>query len=93
MSRSFLIKRLKDKNPKLSKKILEIIFDNFFKKISLSLVEKKVIEIRSLGTFFVKEIPEKKRARNPKTGELIYVPKKNKVRFRASKRLKELINK
>ena len=27
-----------------------------------------------------------------KTGEIIYVPKKNKIRFRASKRLKEIIN-
>ena len=38
-------------------------------------------------------IIEKKQARNPKTGEIIYVPRRNKVRFRASKRLKELINK
>ena len=30
---------------------------------------------------------------NPKTGEIIYVPKRNRIRFRASKRLKELINK
>ena len=58
-----------------------------------SLLNKKSIEIRSLGTFFIKEIKEKKKARNPKTGENIYVPKRNKIRFRASKRLKELINK
>ena len=51
------------------------------------------MEIRSIGTFFNKEIKEKKQARNPKTGEMIYVPKRNKIRFRASKRLKELINK
>ena len=93
MSRQLLIKKLKNRNPKIKKKILEIIFDNFFNKISSSLIEKKVIEIRSLGTFFIKEISEKKRARNPKTGALIYVPKKNRVRFMASKRLKELINK
>ena len=30
---------------------------------------------------------------NPKTGEILYIPKKYKARFRASKRLKELINK
>ena len=30
---------------------------------------------------------------NPRTGEIIYVPKRNKIRFRASKRLKEIINK
>ena len=30
--------------------------------------------------------------KNPKTGELIYIPKKNKVRFRASKKFKEFLN-
>ena len=37
---------------------------------------KKTVEIRSLGTFFVKEIKEKFSARNPRSGEIIYVPKK-----------------
>ena len=77
----------------MSKKNLEIIFKVFIQQITNSLIDKRPIEIRSLGTFFVKEIKEKKTARNPKTGEIIYVPKRNKVRFRASKRLKELINK
>ena len=36
---------------------------------------------------FIKSIKEKYSARNPKTGELVYVPKKKKVRFRASKKL------
>ena len=31
------------------------------------------------GTFFVKEIKEKFYSRNPKTGEIIYVPKKKKL--------------
>ena len=61
--------------------------------ITNSIIDKKSIELRSFGTFFIKEIDEKKQARNPKTGEIIYVPKKNKLRFRASKRLKEIINK
>ena len=30
--------------------------------------------------------------RNPKTGELIYVPEKNNIRFKSSKNLKRLIN-
>ena len=77
----------------LGKKNLEKIFEVFFQQIKDSLLNKKSVEIRSLGTFFIKEIKEKKQARNPKTGEIIYVPKRNKIRFRASKRLKELINK
>ena len=49
------------------------------------------VEIRGLCSFYVKEY-ESYNGRNPKTGELIYVPEKNKVRFKASKNLKRLIN-
>ena len=93
MSRPELIKELKAKHPQLNKLQLEKIIDIFFKSIENALKEKRSVELRGFGTFFVKEIKEKKHARNPKTGEIIYVPKRNKIRFRASKRLKELINK
>ena len=93
MSKPKILQKLKIKNSNIDKKSLERIFEVFLQQISESLLNKKSVEIRSLGTFFIKEIKEKKQARNPKTGEIIYVPKKNKIRFRASKRLKELINK
>ena len=93
MSKPKIIQELKIKNPNISKRTLEKILDLFLQEISSALLNKKSIEIRSLGTFFVKEIKEKKQARNPKTGEIIYVPKRNKIRFRASKKLKEIINK
>ena len=93
MSKPKIIKELKIKNQKIKNEDLEKIFDLFLLEIKEALLSKKSVEIRSLGTFFIKEIKEKKQARNPKTGENIYVPKRNKIRFRASKRLKELINK
>ena len=93
MSKPKIVKELKIKNPNTNRKDLEKIFELFLQELTDSLLSKKSIEIRSLGTFFIKEIKEKKQARNPKTGENIYVPKRNKIRFRASKRLKELINK
>ena len=93
MSKPKIIQRLKRENSNINKKNLEKIFEVFFQQIKDSLLNKKSVEIRSLGTFFIKEIKEKKQARNPKTGEIIYVPKRNRIRFRASKRLRELINK
>ena len=92
MSRPKLVKQLKKKHPKLSHKQLNSIIDNFFESIELALKEKKSVELRDLGTFFTKEIKEKYSARNPRTGGLIYVPKKNKIRFRASKKFKEFLN-
>ena len=93
MSRPDLIKKLKTKHPKLNKLQLESIIDTFFQSIEDSLKEKKSIFLRGFGTFFVKEIKEKYSARDPRNGKLIYVPKKNKVRFRASKKFKDFINK
>ena len=93
MSLQELIKKLKEKNPNLSKNEIENILDNFNESIKKALIEGKNVELRGFGTFFVKKIKEKFSARNPKTGELIYVPEKNKVRFKSSKKLNKLINK
>ena len=92
MSRPELIKLLKKKHPKLNKLQLETIIDAFFQSIEEALKKKRSIELRGFGTFFIKEIKEKYSARDPRNGKLIYVPKRNKVRFRASKKFKEFIN-
>ena len=92
MSRPELIKQLKLKHPKLNKTQLEVIIDTFFQSIEDALKEKKSVFLRGFGTFFIKKIKEKYAARDPRNGELIYVPKRNKVRFRASKKFKEFIN-
>ena len=93
MSRPQLIKKLIKKNPALTHKDSEEILDIFCSSIRQALLNKKNIEIRGFGSFFIGKIKEKYSARNPKTGELIYVPEKNRVRFKASKKLKDLINK
>ena len=93
MSRPKLIKQLKKLNPKINNSDLENVLEIFFEFITKALKNNKKIELRGFGTFFTKKIKEKYSARNPKTGELIYVPEKNKIRFRVSKKLKELINK
>ena len=92
MSRQELIKQLKEKNPELNQSDLESVIESFNESFEKALLEGKKVELRGFGTFFVKKIKEKYSARNPKTGELIYVPEKNKVRFKASKKLKKLIN-
>ena len=93
MSRPELIKLLKKKHPKLIKPQLETIIDTFFESIKEALMKKRSIELRGFGTFFIKEIKASHNLRNPKTGELIYRPKRNKIRFRISKKFKEFLNK
>ena len=92
MSRPKIIKQLKLKNQNLSRSEIEVVIDTICQNINLSLKKGEKIELRGFGTFFVKKIKEKYSARNPKTEELIYIPEKNKVRFRASKFLKKFIN-
>ena len=92
MSRPEIIKQLKQKNSNLSRSDLETIIDTICQNIELSLKKGEKIELRGFGTFFIKKIKEKYSARNPKTEELIYIPEKNKVRFKASKFLKKFIN-
>ena len=92
MSRPEIIKKLKKKNSKLNQSQIELIIDTFCENITKALKDGKKIELRGFGSFFIKKIKENYSARNPKTGELIYVPEKNKVRFKPSKNLKKLIN-
>ena len=92
MSRLEILKKLRKKNSTLNHQELENILDIFSESLEKALLENKNIELRGFGTIFVKIIKEKYSARNPKTGEIIYVPKKNKVRFKPSKKLKKIIN-
>ena len=70
------------------KKLIELII----KEVIKALKDGRRIELRGFGVFFVKKIKEKFSGRNPKTGELIYIPAKNKVRFKPSNYLKKYIN-
>ena len=92
MSRSEIIKKLRKKNPELNTSELEIVVDTFSESISDALRENKKVILKGFGTFFVKKLNERRSARNPKTGEIIYVPEKNRVRFKTSKKLKKFIN-
>ncbi len=51
------------------------------------------IEIRDFGVFEVKTTKAKPKARNPKTGQIIYVPPRRKTHFKAGKILKDVLKK
>ena len=61
--------------------------------ITNALKEGRAVEIRHFGRFYCKELQENFKARNPNTNELIYKPKRVRLKFRASNTLKKLINK
>ena len=92
MSRLKLIKQLKEKNPKLNRSEIEAVIDVFTKSISEALKKGHNVEIRGLGRWHLREYKENFNARNPATNELIYKPKRVKVKFRPSKKLNKIIN-
>jgi integration host factor subunit beta len=91
--KSEIIKQLHQKYPNLNRSQIKIIVDIMFDTITDSLAKHKPVELRDFGRFSVKIIKAKYNARNPKTGEIIYVPEKKKVSFKMSKHLKQNINK
>ena len=93
MVKSEIVKQLHKKYTSLNHSQIEKIVDIIFNTITDSLVRHKPVELRDFGRFFIKKIKAKYNARNPKTGEIIYVPEKKKVSFKMSKHLKQEINK
>ena len=92
MVKSEIIKQLHLKHPSLKRSQIKTIVDIIFNQISENLINNKPVELRRFGRFSVKSIKDKHNARNPKTGEIIYVPEKKKISFKMSKHLKEEIN-
>ena len=56
-----------------------------------ALVQGEGIEFRGFGSFFVKQY-EGRPAKNPKSGEKVWMTPRKKVRFRASKTLLSNVN-
>tara|TARA_B100000963_G_scaffold186121_1_gene161841 strand:+ start:9308 stop:9619 length:312 start_codon:yes stop_codon:yes gene_type:complete len=90
--KSDIVKTLQGHYQRIPNANVEKVVESIFKYLSNSLSEGKNIEIRGLGTFKVKNMPERN-ARNPKTGEAIVIKKKNKIKWKTSKLLNQRINK
>lgn len=65
-----------------------IIVEELRKTISKILEEGKTIELRGFGTFYTK-IRKPRPARNPKTGEVVQLPRRVVPLFKYSKELKQ----
>ena len=91
MKKSEFILQLNKKLSNYTTTDIEKIINIFFNKISKSLLEQKRIELRGLGSFRIKKSSARK-ARNPKSGEEIYVNEKQSVHFKMGKILNKKIN-
>tara|TARA_Y100000590_G_C15406656_1_gene895974 strand:- start:212 stop:523 length:312 start_codon:yes stop_codon:yes gene_type:complete len=72
----------------------KIICDCFFEILQEMLVEKNNqihIEIRNFGVFDVKVTNARTNALNPRTKEKVIIPKRKKIVFKPSKKIKNII--
>ena len=70
---------------------LEMV-DSLFNIMRETLIEGNRIEIRGFGVLETKDTKPKPAARNPRTGDIVYVPARRKTHFRPGKVLKEALH-
>jgi DNA-binding protein HU-beta len=75
----------------LTKLETEAIIEGFFKTVIESLKDGKGIEIRGFGSYRIKK-KNSRQARNPKTGQQVFVPEHYVPTFKFSKEFKEMVN-
>lgn len=96
MSKEDVVNQLKERctgqNIEVTKSDLSKIFDVFMEVINDDLSKKGEMRLHGIGTFCVKEAKEKQ-CRNPQNGQMITVPKKQRVKFKASQTLLYTLNK
>ncbi len=66
--------------------------DSLFEAMRDALIEGNRIEIRGFWVLEVKNTKPKPAARNPRTGEIVYVPARRKTHFKPGKQLKEALH-
>ena len=92
MNKSDLIKKISENADSLNEEDLEQTVTTILNLISNSLSNGDRVEIRNFGTFSVRS-RDQRISRNPKTGTSVLVEPKNHPYFRASKFLRESLNK
>ena len=92
MNKSDLIKKISEDADPLSEEDSEQTVNTILNLISTSLNNGDRVEIRKFGTFSVRSRGQRI-SRNPKTGTSVLVEPKNHPYFRASKYLRESLNK
>ena len=92
MNKSDLIKNIKNKSDLFDEGDIEKSINSILNLITESLTTKNRVEVKNFGTFSIRT-REQRLSRNPKTGTSVLVETKNHPYFRASKNLKQSLNK
>lgn len=89
MTKKEIVKSISDELGMTQLRTKEIV-QKTFEAIVKTLVEERRIELRNFGVFEVKQRAPRK-ARNPRTGEKVFVPEKYVVTFKPGKDMEEKV--
>tara|TARA_B000000477_G_C5933559_1_gene160564 strand:- start:264 stop:557 length:294 start_codon:yes stop_codon:yes gene_type:complete len=92
MNKSDLVNNISNNSDSFSEDDIEKSVKSILELISKSLSKNQRVEVRNFGTFSIRSRGERL-SRNPKTGTSVLVESKNHPYFRASKNLKQSLNK
>lgn len=87
MNKRDLVLRLANRFPTLTQKDVDVSVSLVLRAIERALASGRRLEVRCFGVLSVHRHAEK-RARNPRTGEPVFVPARRAVHFRPGKRLR-----
>jgi len=90
MTKPQLIDAIHEKSTGLTKLQVANVVDAMIKAMTTALAQGGKVEIRGFGNFKVRQ-REARKARNPKTGEMIEVPAKRVPHFKPGKELKVMV--
>ena len=88
MIQSDLVWRIWRRNPHLQRHEVQTTVHAIFDEITATLARGDRVELRGFGAFSVK-VRNGRTGRNPKTGVLVAIPKRNIPHFRVGKEMKE----
>ncbi len=91
MVKSELIKKLCDLHPNILHRDIEKVVTTVFDEIAEAVKNEKRYELRHFGAFKAK-IRKNREAKNPKTGEKVFVKEKKVLSFKMSKLMKKKLN-
>ncbi len=69
-----------------------MMVDALFTELREQLIQGNRVEVRGFGVLSVKATKPKPAARNPRTGEIVYVPARRKAMFKPGRALKEALH-
>ena len=90
MTKAELINIVHEKDTGLTKLQVVEVVDAMIEAMTRAVAQDGKVEIRGFGNFRVRQ-REARKARNPRTGEMVEVPAKRVPHFRPSKELKTMV--